>query len=94
MNYQLFEDITQIYTASGRYEVQPLCNSILFTNIGADAVTVNGKLLLPGTVGTTLGDTFGLGGNEFEVYAKKEFTVIFATVVNPALEVTQKYFKS
>jgi len=89
----LFEDITQVYNASGRYEVQSFCNALLFTNIGADAVTVNGKLLLPGVVGTSLGDAFGLGGNEYEVYAKKEITVIFATVVNPLLEVTQKYFK-
>lgn len=91
--FQYFEDITQVYTSSGRYEVQPNCNALLFTNIGLDAVTVNGKLLLPGIPGTTLGDTFGLGGNEGEVYNKKEITVIFATVAGPQLEVTQKYYK-
>jgi len=89
----LFDDVTQVYTASGRYEVQPYCNSILFTNTGADIVRVNEKILYPGTVGSILGDTFGLGGNENEIYAKGAFTVIFASVVNPALEVTQKYYK-
>lgn len=100
MPYQTFDDITQQYSRAGQFEVQPNCNSILFTNIGGDPVEVNDKLLLPGTLNqlsTTsniLGDSFSLGGNENEVYSKKTFTVKFLGIGSlPLIEVTQKYYR-
>jgi len=87
-----FDDVTQIITRSNQYEVVPNCNAIIFTNIGADTVLVNEKTLHPGTVGSILGDSFAIGGNEGEIYKKKTYTVKFATTVNPILEVTQKYY--
>lgn len=94
-----FNDITQNYSRSDQYEVQPNCNSILVTNIGGDQVLVNDKLLLPGTAGqlsTTsglLGDSFSLGGNEGEIYSRRTIVVKFlGAAANPLIEVTQKYF--
>ena len=95
-----FNSITQLYTQSQQYDVTRNCNSLLVTNIGGDPVTVDGKLLLPGTVGALsitsniLGDSFAIGGNENEVYNKRTIVVRFAgTGANPLLEVTQKYFE-
>jgi hypothetical protein len=90
---RVYDDITQVYTQSGRYAVQDNCNSILFTNTGADTVEVNGKTLHPGTVGSILGDSLALGGNQNEIYGKKEITIVFLTTVNPIIEVTQKYYR-
>ena len=100
IEYRLYDDITQQYATSGQKETEKLCNSILITNIGGDPVFVNNKLLLPGVSGqlsTTsgiLGDSFSLGGNEGEVYAKRTIVVAFAgTAANPLIEVTQKYYQ-
>lgn len=95
-----YSDITQQYTTSQQYDVEPNTNSILVTNIGGDAVQVNDKLLLPGTVGSLsvtsniLGDSFSIGGNENEVYDRRTIVVKFLGVgANPLLEVTYKYYK-
>ena len=98
--YKKFNDITQTYTLSQQYDVQPLCNSILITNIGGDPLEVNQKLLLPGVAGqlsitsNVLGDSCALGGNEGEVYNRRTIQIKFAgTGANPLVEVTQKFYE-
>ena len=98
-DYRKYNDITQQYNTSRQIETEILCNSILVTNIGGDVVSVNGKLLLPGTLGSLsttsniLGDSYSLGGNEGEIYDKRTLVIVFAgTGANPLLEVTQKYY--
>lgn len=95
-----FSSITQSYNLSQQYDVMRNCNSLLVTNIGGDPVTVDGKLLLPGTVGAlsitsnVIGDSWAIGGNENEVYNKRTIVVKFAgTGANPLIEVTQKFFE-
>ena len=95
-----FNSITQLYNLSQQYDIMSKCNSLLVTNIGGDPVTVDGKLLLPGTVGALsitsniLGDSFAIGGNENEIYNKRTIVVKFAgTGANPLIEITQKYFE-
>jgi hypothetical protein len=97
---RIYDDITQQYSVSNQYEVQPLCNAIMCANIGGDPVFVNEKLLLPGTLNqlsitsNVMGDSFSLGGNENEVYGKRSIVVKFSgTGANPLLEVTQKFYK-
>jgi hypothetical protein len=90
--YQMYDTITQIYTSSGNVEMQPLCNGYTVTNTGNDIVTVDDKILYPGTVGTSLGDSFVVGGNACEVIARKQIKIQFAAVTGPAVEITQKYF--
>jgi hypothetical protein len=87
-----FDDNTQIITRSGQFEIQENCNAVMFTNIGADTVLVNEKTLHPGTVGSILGDSFAIGGNEGEIYKRRTYVVRFSTTVNPMLEVTQKCY--
>ena len=95
-----FNSITQTYTLSRQYDVQPNCNALMVANIGGDPVEVDGKLLLPGTVGALsitsniMGDSFAIGGNENEIYNKRTIVVKFAgTGANPLIEVTQKFFE-
>lgn len=92
MDRQYFDQFTEIVNKSGVHEVVENCNSITFTNIGADIVTVDGKVLFPGTVGSILGDSISIGGNQNEVYNRKIITIAFTTTVNPQLEIIQKYF--
>jgi hypothetical protein len=88
-----YDVFTAVYNRSATYEVVENCNAITFTNIGADIVTVDGKILYPGTVGTILGDSFSIGGNENEIYSRRLIVVAFvAGATAPALEVTQKYY--
>jgi len=89
-----YDVFTQVYNISGNVEVVEQCNGIVVTNIGADIVTVDGKILYPGTVGTSLGDSFTVGGNEGEIYRRKLIVVAFAATTGPAVEISQKYYTS
>lgn len=90
--YIKFNTITQVYTDSRVVEIEELCNSIRVTNLGADSVMVDGQILHPGTVGSILGDGYTIGGNPLEIYDKRVLVIAFVTVVNPAVEIVQKYF--
>jgi len=101
MSFRKFNDITQTYTLSQQYDVQPLCNAIMVANIGGDPVEVNGKLLLPGVAGqlsitsNVLGDSYALGGNENEIYNRRTIQVKFSGIAaNPLIEITQKFYET
>lgn len=87
-HYNIF---TQVYTQSGQIEVVENCNGYTATNIGADIVTINGQVLFPGTVGSILGDSVSVGGNEGEIY-KGRLDIAFAAITNPQLQIVQKYY--
>lgn len=81
------------YQTTQRVEVTRNCNGITFTNIGDTIVTVEGMVLYPGTVGTILGDSRTIGGNEGEILHKKQIVVTFNTGgANPNIEIIQKYY--
>lgn len=81
------------YQTTQRVEVARNCNGITFTNIGDTIVTVEGMVLYPGTVGTILGDSRTIGGNEGEILHKKQIVVTFATGgAAPNIEIIQKYY--
>jgi len=89
--FQPYNISVSLITLSGFVPVMENCNSLMFTNTGADIVEVNGMVLYPGTVGTTLGDSKTIGGNAGEIYTGN-IKVTFRTVVNPQLEIVQKSF--
>jgi len=89
MTFQPYNISVAIVNKSGFVPVMDNCNSWMVTNTGADIVEVNGMILYPGTVGTNLGDSKTIGGNQNEVY-KGNIIVAFRTLVAPALEIVQK----
>jgi hypothetical protein len=91
MIYQSYNISVVTIVRSGFVDIMEDCNSWMVTNTGADIVEVNGMILYPGVVGTSLGDSKTIGGNAGEVY-KGNIKVAFRTVVAPALEVVQKCF--
>jgi len=83
---------TTIKNESGFVDVVPNCNGFTFTNVGDVIAEVNGMIVHPGVIGTSLGDSRGIGGNEFEIYSgniKISFTGVGA---NPAIEIVQKFY--
>jgi hypothetical protein len=81
-----------LYTRSGYVDVVKACNGFTVTNVGDDIVNVNGMILYPGVIGTSLGDSRSIGGNEGEVY-QGNIQVMFAGAgANPSLEVIQKFY--
>lgn len=87
-----FDVFTQVYTQNGAYPIIDGCNAIMITNIGADVAVVDGRILYPGTPGSSIGDSITIGGNEGETYGRQIISITFQTTVNPKIEVTQKYF--
>jgi len=87
--FQKYNISVSVVTTSGFVDVMPNCNSWMVTNTGADTVEVNGMTLFPGTVGSILGDSKTIGGNQGEVYTGN-IKVAFLTTVNPRLEIVQK----
>lgn len=92
MDLRKFDWTVNYYTASQTVEVLPNCNCLTITNTGADNVRVKGKILYPGTVGSILGDSISIGGNEGEIFNEKRLTISFETSVNPSVEIIQKYY--
>jgi len=86
-----FNITAQQYTQAGRYEVVQNCNCITVTNLGNAIAYFNGMILHPGTVGSTLGDSRTIGGNEGEIY-KGELVISFDSGSTPKVEVIQKYY--
>lgn len=82
----------QTYGVTQNVLVVPFCNGFTVTNVGDDPVTVNGRVLYPGTPGTSNGDSFSFGGNFGEVY-KGNISIQFAgTGVAPLVTVEQKFY--
>lgn len=88
---QPYNIFTQVYRASQQVDVVENCNGYTATNIGADIVTVNGQVLFPGTVGSILGDSRSVGGNEGEIFTGR-IDIAFAALTNPQVEIVQKFY--
>jgi hypothetical protein len=89
-----WNEVTNIYTTSGKITVQRGCNGYTATNIGDTPVRINGKVLFPSaTPLTVLGDSISLGGNRGEIY-KGQIIVMFATPLGalPQVEIIQKFY--
>lgn len=81
-----------IYNTSQWVAVQKGCSGIMFTNVGADPVEVNGMICYPGTIGSVLGDSRSIGNHKNDVY-KGNLSVKFAgTGTNPAVEIVQVFY--
>ena len=89
-----FDVITQIHTQSGAVELQPDCNGYRVTNTGNTTVTVDNVVLFAGTVGSILGDSFTVGGNEREILDRREIVIQFGAGTTPRVEITQKFYKN
>lgn len=90
-----FDTITQRYTRSGYIDVVDRCNAIILTCVGDTQVRVDEIVLNPSvTPATVLGDSFVIGGNENEIYAKKVLQLTFVVPVGaaPQLQVVQKFY--
>lgn len=83
---------TNNYTTGGQIAIMENCNSLSFTNVGDTSVTVNNKVLYPGTIGSILGDSFSIGGNQGEIVSEKRVTISFGAGANPILEIVQKVY--
>jgi hypothetical protein len=88
-----FDYFVNNYFSTQRIEIIPYCNGITFTNLGDTTITVDGMVLYPGTIGSIIGDSRTIGGNEGEILAKKQITITFPVGgLNPNLEVIQKIY--
>lgn len=83
----------QLYYFSQQVDVVRNCNGFTVTNTGDNIVRVNEMILYPGTIGTILGTSRSIGGNEGEIYIGN-IRVAFAQP-NTALqqiEIIQKFY--
>lgn len=94
MNYISFDYDVQEYTKPGRIPVFPNCNSITITNTGTAAAILDNITLYPGTVGTSLGDSVTIGGNQLEVLTRKAMRLSFpAPAAGQKVSIIQKFYK-
>lgn len=92
MNFKKYNvAVTTVYT-SGVKDVVKFCNSFTVTNTGDDIVRVNDMILYPGTIGTSLGDSRSIGGNEGEIYCGNIRVQFDGVGLNPSLEIIQKFY--
>ena len=77
---------------TGNVDVQAGCNGFTATNVGDTIVRVNDVLLYPGTIGTNLGDSVQIGGNENEIFAGYIKVVFNIGGANPNVQIVQKIF--
>lgn len=86
---------TQYYRTSQLVQLFKDCNSITLVNTGDNIVTVENIILYPGTPGTSVGDSFSIGGNEGEILDKRYLRVVFSIPgsIQQQIMITQKYFK-
>lgn len=91
--FRRFNITVNNYQVSGSVSVQKNCNSMTYTNIGDEAVTINDIILFPSaTPATILGDSVSIGGNEGEVY-KGNIRVKFAGGgAAPNVQIIQKFY--
>lgn len=81
-----------IYNKSIRIKPVANCNGFTVVNVGDDIVTVNGRVLYPGTPGSLNGDSFTIGGNLGEIFTG-DINISFGGVgANPSVSVEQKFY--
>ena len=86
--------LTNEVRQSSNVTVDRACMSFLAINKGDVIAKVNGVELLPAVVAGQSGESFGLEGNEGEVYTDG-INVTFASVDgNPLVVVIQKFYKA
>lgn len=91
-----YDYIVNLYSSSQAIEILPNCNSVTITNLGTQAVSVDGMLMY-GASGA-IGDSRTIGGNNYEVLARSRMVIAFSTdvptVPSPTylLEVIQKIY--
>ena len=83
----------QTVTRSGQVIRVPNCAGFMFTNIGDNAVTLNGMVVFPGTIGSILGDSRTISMQEGEEYVGN-LDVAFAipNTALQALEIVQIFY--
>jgi len=81
----------QPYSAGGFVKKVNNCNGFIATNTGLVAVTVNDRVLYPGTPGTVNGDSITIGGNFGEIYLGN-IRIVFAAGAGPEVTIEQKYY--
>jgi hypothetical protein len=80
------------YTQGGFITKQENLNGFIATNTGDDPVFVNDRILYPGVIGTSNGDSITIGGNFGEIYTgniKVSFQGIGAA---PQVTIEQKFY--
>ena len=94
MNTKLlpYNVIVQIYSTETEVEVTRLCNAVTIRNVGDTIGYINGIVLLPSPGAGLSGESVSFGGNEGEIYQGRLSIIFGAPVLNPLLEVTQKYY--
>lgn len=84
------------YNTTGDIPIVENCNAVTFTNIGDNTAVIdglNGMQIFPGTVGSILGDSRTIGGNEGEILGRKKVNLAFTTTTAGQLvEVVQKFY--
>jgi hypothetical protein len=85
--------IARIYTKSQPATVDAGTFAFMFTNIGNRAATVNGMLIYPGEVGTSLGDSRTVSTASADLEYKGKITIAFTGAGNnPSVEVVTLFY--
>jgi hypothetical protein len=70
------------------------CFAIMFTNVGDTIAFLNGIIVYPGVVGTSLGDSRALSGHVLDMFVGLLNVAFQAPVnANPALEIIQLFYE-
>lgn len=77
---------------SGFVDVPKGCNGFTFTNTGDVIAEVNGMIAYPGVIGTSLGDSRSIGGNQDEIYLGNIKLSFTGAGANPAVEFAFKIY--
>lgn len=80
------------YTAPMQITRESLCNGATITNTGDKTARINNILLYPGVIGSVLGDSVSIGGNENEIYTGQLTLSFEGAGANPSVQVIQKFF--
>lgn len=68
------------------------CNGFTVVNTGDSIAIVNGFILYPGTVGTSIGDSISFGGNAGEIYMGTIDYSFPTPGADPQITVSQKVY--
>lgn len=82
----------QPYNEGGFVKMVANCNGYIVVNTGDDIVRVNDRVLYPGVIGTTNGDSHTVGGNFGEVFLGTIRISFDGTGATPEITVEQKYY--
>lgn len=86
----------QYYDKSSRVQLYGNCNGLTFVNTGDNPVKIDNIILYPGTPGTSVGDSFSIGGNEGEILDRKEIRVAFnqPQTAGQQIMIVQKFYNN